>query len=206
MSDFYLASHSARRVELLRQVGARFETLLLRAAHPRGPDVDEQQHEGEAPMDYALRTAREKSAQGMQMLYARSLLRKPVLGADTVVVVDDTILGKPKDAAEAGRFLAQLSGRSHDVYTAVALALPGMGALAPWTLLSRSVVTLRAIDPGEIARYLATGEPFDKAGAYAIQGRAAVFVDRIEGSYSGVVGLPLAETATLLARAGVRLL
>jgi septum formation protein len=206
MSDFYLASHSARRVDLLRQVGARFETLLLRSAVPRGPDVAESMHDGESALDYVTRIANEKAEQGVQAVFARSVLRKPVLSADTVVVVDGTILGKPKDAAEAARFLTLLSGRTHEVFTAVALALPGTGPTSLWSRLSRSTVTLRAIDAAEVARYTATGEPFDKAGGYAIQGRAAIFVEKLEGSYSGVVGLPLAETAALLARAGIRLI
>lgn len=206
MSDFYLASHSARRVELLRQVGARFETLLLRISLPRGPDVDESQREGELPADYVLRIASEKSRQGVRTLFARSLLRKPVLSADTTVVVEDRILGKPKDAAEAIDFLRLLSGRTHEVLTAVALAMPAGGTISCSTRLSRSSVTLRVVDAAEAARYAATGEPFDKAGGYAIQGRAAVFIDRLDGSYSGVVGLPLSDTASLLARAGIRLL
>jgi septum formation protein len=206
MSDFYLASHSARRVELLRQVGARFETLLLRAAQPRGPDVTEQLRAGESPVDYVTRIANEKAEQGVQAVHARSLLRKPVLGADTIVVIGDVILGKPHDAAEATRFLARLSGRTHEVLTAIALAQPAGGTPVRWSRLSRSSVTLRTLEEAEIERYVATGEPFDKAGGYAVQGRAALFVERIEGSYSGVVGLPLAETAELLGRAGVRLL
>ena len=205
MSDFYLASHSARRVDLLRQVGARFETLLLRSALPRGPDVGESRHGDEAPLDYVTRIANEKAAQGVQALFARGMLRKPVLSADTIVVVDGAIFTKPKDAAEAAEFLVRLSGRAHEVLTAVALALPGSGTPTLWARLSRSTVTLRAIAADEAARYATTGEPFDKAGGYAIQGRAAVFVERLEGSYSGVVGLPLAETAALLARAGIRL-
>ena len=206
MSDFYLASHSARRFELLRQVGARFETLLLRSASPRGPDVTEALRDGEPAEDYVTRIANEKAVQGVQAVHARSLLRKPVLSADTVVVIDGTILGKPRDTAEALRFLQLLSGRTHEVLTVVALALPSGPGQNLWTLMSRSSVTLRPIDPAEAVRYVATGEPNDKAGGYAIQGRAAIFVERLEGSYSAVVGLPLAETAALLARAGIRLL
>jgi septum formation protein len=206
MSDFYLASHSARRFELLRQVGARFETLLLRSSGPRGPDVSEALHAGEAAVDYVTRIANEKAAQGVQAVHARSLLKKPVLSADTVVVVDDIILGKPRDSAEALHFLETLSGKTHEVLTVVALALPSGPAPNLWTRLSRSRVTLRAIEPAEAVRYVSTGEPFDKAGGYAIQGRAAIFVERLEGSYSAVVGLPLAETAALLGLAGIRLL
>jgi len=209
MSDFYLASHSARRRELLRQIGARFETLLLRSASPRGPDISESIQQGEAPVDYVLRVAREKAERGVQTLASRSLLLRPVLGADTVVIVDGDILGKPEDAQQAARFLERLSGRTHEVRTAVALALPRPASErrnSVWTSVSVTQVTLRTMDAAEIMGYCASGEPFDKAGGYAIQGRAAIFVERIEGSYSGVVGLPLAETASLLTRAGVRLL
>jgi septum formation protein len=204
MSDFYLASHSARRVDLLRQVGARFETLLLRSAPPRGPDVGETLRAGESAVEFVTRVANEKAGQGVQAVFARGMLRKPVLSADTIVVVDGTTLGKPKDATEAARYLTLLAGRTHEVLTAVALALPGGGTSALWSRLSSSTVSLRPIDAAEVARYAATGEPLDKAGGYAIQGRAAIFVDKIEGSYSGIVGLPLAETAALLARAGIR--
>jgi septum formation protein len=148
--------------------------------------------------------ANEKAGQGVQAVFARGMLRKPVLSADTIVVVDGTTLGKPKDATEAARYLTLLAGRTHEVLTAVALALPGGGTSALWSRLSSSTVSLRPIDAAEVARYAATGEPLDKAGGYAIQGRAAIFVDKIEGSYSGIVGLPLAETAALLARAGIR--
>jgi len=207
MSDFYLASHSARRRELLRQIGARFETLLLRVVPPRGPDISEQLRQGESPVDFVVRVAREKAEQGVQALASRSMLLKPVLSADTIVIVDGQMLGKPQDAQQAAKYLEKLSGRTQEVRTAVALALPPGGpSVTVWTSLSTSHVTLRTIDAAEIARYCSSGEPFDKAGGYAIQGRAAIFVERIEGSYSGVVGLPLAETASLLARAGVRLL
>jgi len=206
MADFYLASHSARRRELLRQIGARFETLLLRVVPPRGPEVREQRHEGEATVDFAVRVAREKAEQGMQALVSRSLISRPVLSADTIVTVDGDILGKPQDAEQAAEFLQRLSGRTHEVLTAVALAVPSGRTSNMWTSLSTTRVTMRTLDSGEIARYCASGEPFDKAGGYAIQGRAAIFIERIEGSYSGVVGLPLAETAALLLRAGVRLL
>jgi len=206
MADFYLASHSARRRELLRQIGARFETLLLRMAPPRGPDISEQLQHGEAPADYAVRVAREKAEQGILALNSRSLLLRPVLSADTIVVVDGDILGKPQDGPQAAQFLERLSGRTHQVQTAIALAVPSGRTSTVWTSLSTSQVTMRTIDAGEIARYCTSGEPFDKAGGYAIQGRAAIFIERLEGSYSGVVGLPLAETASLLTRAGVRLL
>jgi septum formation protein len=209
MADFYLASHSARRRELLRQIGARFETLLLRSATPRGPDISELQRDDEAAADYVVRVAREKAEHGVQALVSRTLLLKPVLGADTVVIVDGDILAKPQDAQQAARFLERLSGRTHEVRTAIALALPRPApdrhhSIA--TAVSITQVTMRTMDTQEIQNYCASGEPFDKAGGYAIQGRAAIFIERIEGSYSGVVGLPLAETASLLGRAGVRIL
>jgi len=209
MADFYLASHSARRRELLRQIGARFETLLLRSAAPRGPDISESQRQDEAAADYVVRVAREKAEHGVQALVSRTLLLKPVLGADTVVIVDGDILGKPQDAQQAARFLERLSGRTHEVRTAIALAAPRQvpdrhHSVA--TAVSVTQVTMRTMDALEIQNYCASGEPFDKAGGYAIQGRAAIFIERIEGSYSGVVGLPLAETASLLGRAGVRVL
>jgi septum formation protein len=206
MADFYLASHSARRRDLLRQIGARFETLLVRSGPPRGPDTSEALLDGEAPDHYVERIAREKCENGVRAMGARSLLPKPVLGADTIVIVEGRILGKPQDPAQATSFLQQLSGRTHEVRTAIALAVPGRRDTVIHTSVCSSLVTLRMLDAEQIARYCASGEPFDKAGGYAIQGRAAIFIDKLEGSYSGVVGLPLAETACLLARAGVHLL
>jgi len=206
MADFYLASASARRRELLRQVGARFETLLLRTAAPRIVDVDETVRPGEAPADYVLRVARQKAEAGCSAVTARTLVPRPVLGADTTVVVEGEILGKPRDAQQAAAFLQRLSGRTHEVRTAVVLAVPARRGADLRSALSTTLVTLRALEPGEIQRYCATNEPYDKAGGYALQGRAALFVERIEGSYSGVVGLPLAETAALLAGAGIVLL
>ena len=214
MPDFYLASHSARRRELLLQVGADFGILLVRVAPPRGPDLGEEQHPGESAADYVTRVAREKAQFGLRMLAARALPLRPVLGADTTVILDGTVLGKPRDDEEAAAFLRRLSGRMHEVRTAVALALPGPAGMATDAgaagdvreAVSVSQVRLRTVDEREIARYCATGEPRDKAGGYGLQGRAALFVDRIEGSYSGIVGLPLAETAHLLAHAAIPLL
>jgi septum formation protein len=128
----------------------------------------------------------------------RGLPPRPVLGADTEVVLNDTIFGKPKDAADAIRMLTLLSGRTHHVLTAIALTWEQNSAVE----ISTSAVTFRALARDEIERYIATGEPFDKAGAYAIQGRAATFVQRIDGSYSGIMGLPLFETASALAGIG----
>jgi septum formation protein len=205
MADLYLASQSPRRRDLLQQIHVRFEPLVLRMAGPRGADVDERQLTGEAADAYVLRVAREKALAGCKALQARSLPQKPVLTADTVVILDGDVLGKPEGAAQAIRTLRRLSGAEHQVHTAVAVALPG---LVPNVLTSVSVsrVRMRVLDDDEIARYCATREPYDKAGGYGIQGLAAVFVTWMEGSYSGVMGLPLAETATLLAQAGIRVL
>jgi septum formation protein len=206
MADIYLASRSPRRRELLHQIGVRFETLLLRVEPRRPIDVDEAQHASESPQVYVERIAREKAVCGRRVLQARSQVVRPVLAADTVVVLDDEVLGKPDTRARATRFLQRLSGRPHEVRTAVALAVgPGPDA-PPLMATSVSRVTMRQISDEEIERYCASNEPYDKAGGYAIQGRAAIFVERLEGSYSGVVGLPLAETALLLMRAGVRVL
>jgi len=160
-------------------------------------DVDESWHPGETPSDYVLRIARDKALSAHARLDAGAL----VLAADTTVVLDEQILGKPGDAAEARRMLERLSGREHTVLSGVALAGTGCALR-----LSASRVRLRATSAAERNAYVATGEPMDKAGAYAIQGRAAVFVEYLAGSYSGVMGLPLFETAELLRAAGVPIL
>jgi septum formation protein len=194
----YLASRSPRRRELLKQIGVKFDPLLLRLASPRGPDIDERQHDGETAAAYVERTARDKARFGLEVLSMRSMLYRPVLAADTVVIVDGEVLGKPADRAEAVAFMRRLAARTHEVRTAVALAIQG----PVLSETSVSQVTFRAIDDAEIARYCETVEPYDKAGGYAIQGLAAIFIERIEGSYSGVMGLPLYETAQLLSKAG----
>lgn len=200
MSDalVYLASRSPRRHELLRQIGVAFEEIRLRSAAGRQRDVVEVARDAEPPLHYVERIARTKAQVGWRRMEERLLPERPVLAADTEVVLDDVLYGKPDNPDAARTMLARLSGRRHDVITAVALR---------WqddvdVVLSVSHVTLRRLTAGEIERYVATGEPFDKAGGYAIQGRAAVFITRLEGSYSGVMGLPLAETAALLARSG----
>lgn len=195
----YLASRSPRRRELLRQIGISFEVLLLRETPRRGVDVDETPQPGEAAEDYVLRITREKARAAMGMVRARHLANYPVLAADTTVVCDGDILGKPADAADATRMLERLSGRAHRVLTAVAVAR----GEALDIRVSDSSVHFRALDAPSIRRYVASGEPGDKAGAYAVQGRAAAFVTRIEGSYSGIMGLPLAETAELLRAHGI---
>lgn len=188
--QFYLASASPRRQQLLEQLGLEFEVAAA--------EVDETARSGEAPQDYVLRMARLKAETAARLLEAT----RPVLAADTVVVVDGTILGKPKGRDDALSMLARLSGRSHQVLSA--LALWNHGSLE--TASSRSEVVFRPIAPDEAAAYWKSGEPQDKAGAYGIQGRGALFVERLTGSYSNVVGLPLFETAELLRRAGIRIL
>lgn len=190
----YLASRSPRRRELLRQIGVSFELLLLREDPRRALDVDETLHAGEPAVDYVLRVARAKARIGAQRAAQRSLLLRPVLAADTTVVLGEEIVGKPRDADHAVRILASLQDREHRVITAVAVAM--LDRLE--SRVSLSTVEFGPISEQEARRYAGTGEPLDKAGGYAIQGRAAVFVRRIGGSYSGIMGLPLAETAELL--------
>lgn len=184
--DLVLASRSPRRRELLDQIGVRFECVDV--------DIDETPAPGEAPAALVLRLAREKSQAGR----ALAPLDVPVLGADTEVFLDGQVLGKPADHAAAVAMLGRLSGRVHEVYSAVALTRDTTEAL-----LSVTRVQFRVLAPAEIERYCRGGEPFGKAGAYAIQGQGAAFIERIEGSYSGVMGLPLFETALLLGRRGV---
>ena len=192
----FLASRSPRRRELLRQIGVGHELLLMREDPKRGVDVDETPHADETPRAYALRAATTKAATGLQVAARRAGgVGKPVLAADTTIALDDILIGKPVDAADAKRILNALSGRSHTVITVVAMAF----ADRLETRTSVSTVSMRALDDALIHRYIASGEPMDKAGAYAVQGRAAAFITRIEGSYSGIMGLPLAETADLLA-------
>ena len=180
-----LASASPRRSELLRQVGIDHEI--------RPVDVDESVRPGEAPSAYVLRLAEAKAAALWQRLAAAE--RRPVLAADTTVALEGEIFGKPADLAEARVMLGRLSGRTHEVHTAVAVLHDG-GAAAR---VSSSSVSLRALTPAEIDWYWRTGEPADKAGGYAVQGRAAAFIRHIAGSYSGIMGLPLYETWELLA-------
>ena len=195
----YLASKSPRRQELLRQLGVDFDVLLLREAAGRQRDVVENARDGEPALHYVERIARTKAAVGGAQMLRRGLPPRPVLGADTEVVLDGEIFGKPRDAADAARMLERLVGPH-----APGDRPPSRSSGTTRTRRrssrrrSRSARSTRA----EIERYVATGESFDKAGAYAIQGRAAAFVARLEGSYSGVMGLPLYETAALLARIG----
>ncbi|QJQ96450.1 MULTISPECIES: nucleoside triphosphate pyrophosphatase [Halomonadaceae] len=182
-----LASASPRRRELLASIGVEIEV--------RAVDIDETPHPDEAPRDYVLRLARDKARAVSDATHL------PVLGSDTAVILDGRVLGKPRDRAHASEMLAALSGTTHEVLTGV--AVEGPAGLLEVCVVTR--VTLRKIVAEEIAAYWETGEPVDKAGGYAIQGLAAIFVERIEGSYSAVVGLPLFETADLLIRQGVPL-
>lgn len=204
MAALWLASRSPRRRALLAGLGYRFETV--------DPAVDETRAKGETPARYVERMAREKAFAGLDAAAlagaggatgggASSVV---VVGADTIVVVDGEVLGKPRHDAEALEHLGRLSGRDHEVLSAVSVVSGKAGAPAGADLrLSRSRVWFRPLSAGEREAYRATGEPDDKAGSYAIQGLAAAFVTRLEGSWSAVVGLPLQETAELLARAGI---
>jgi septum formation protein len=194
----YLASRSPRRRELLSQIGVRYHLLLFRE-RPRGNaaehlEVDEAPLAGETASAYVERMARAKAEAGWHRMLQRNLPPAPVLAADTAVALKDQILGKPRDRAEAAEMLAALSGQRHEVLTAVALKHHDELELA----LSTSEVELKKLSMEEIALYAASGEGDDKAGAYAIQGRAARFVIELRGSYSGVMGLPLYETSQLL--------
>lgn len=196
----YLASRSPRRRELLAQIGVKPEPLLFREGSRADRDTDESVHPGEQPDDYVRRvTALKAAAAWERVLMRRGLRRMPVMTADTTVALGPEILGKPRDRDDAVRMLRMLSGTQHLVLTAVAIQLDSRLEMA----VSESRVTFARLDEERIAAYVATGEPFDKAGGYAIQGRAGAFVERLEGSYTGVVGLPLYETANLLRLFGV---
>jgi septum formation protein len=190
MTVIYLASASPRRQELLRQLGLQFEVMpsnILEAPHAR-----------ETPADYVVRVARDKARFVAEQVSARGLPPHPVLGADTEVVLDGEILGKPRDAGHGQAMLRQLAGRTHEVFSGLALLHAGR----EHTALSRSHVTFGPLTAAEVAAYWDSGEPRDKAGAYAVQGKAAGFIARIEGSYSGVMGLPLFELNELLKKIG----
>jgi septum formation protein len=188
--DFvYLASGSPRRRELLQQIGVAFRVV--------GMTVDEAVLPGEVPLGYVARLAAAKAEAGWDR--SRDAHEVPVLAADTAVVLDGRILGKPADREDAEGMLRQLSGRTHEVLTAIALRT----AQGVQSRISRSEVTFRSIGAAEARAYWETGEPSDKAGAYAIQGCGAIFIAELRGSYSGVMGLPLFETAELLQKAGV---
>jgi septum formation protein len=197
----YLASKSPRRRELLRQIGVEFELLMLRNDTPRGPDVTEHVRPGESPSDYVARVAREKAAFAWSIVQTRRLTVRPVLAADTTVTIDGEILGKPANKTEAIAMLERLSGRTHQVLTSIAVEYTGMSE----EITQISEVRFATLSPASIKAYCATQEPYDKAGGYGIQGMAALFVEHIDGSHSGIMGLPLYETAKLLRQAGIPL-
>ncbi len=192
----YLASRSPRRRQLLQQIGVRFDTIAFRQAPRFDPQVDETPLPNEAPIVYVERLAHAKALHGWRIVGWHKLQRQPVVAADTALEFDGKIIGKPVDALDAQAILRVLSGQAHRVLTAVAVAFEDRIESA----LSISEVRFGHIDEAEIQRYVASGEPMDKAGAYAIQGHAAIYVEHLEGSYSGVMGLPLFETAELLKR------
>lgn len=195
----YLASKSPRRRELLRQVGVDFELLMLRSDPARGaPDVSEDVLPGEDPHVYVARVAKEKGAFAWNILQQRRQPLRPILTADTTVTIDGEILGKPADKQEAIAMLERLSGRTHQVLTSVAIH----AERAAEQITQVSDVRFAKLTPAQIEAYCATTEPYDKAGGYGIQGLAALFVEHIEGSHSGIMGLPLFETAALLRELG----
>jgi septum formation protein len=190
----YLASRSPRRRELLSQIGVRYNLLLFRSRPESKEEVNEDPLAGEAPAAYVERVARAKAESGWRRMLQRTLPQAPVLAADTTVALEGRIFGKPATRDEAAEMLAALSGRRHEVLTAVALQQ------GDWleSVLSVSEVEFKKLSDEEIRQYVATGECDDKAGAYAIQGRAARFIVELRGSYTGVMGLPLYETGQLL--------
>ncbi|MDP1735653.1 MAG: nucleoside triphosphate pyrophosphatase [Sulfuritalea sp.] len=194
----YLASRSPRRRELLTQIGVRFDLLLFRAAPREDEEVSETWLPGETPEAYVQRVARAKAVFGVGLIASRATVVRPVLAADTTLDLDGEIIGKPTDEADAASILMRLSGRSHRVLTAIAMA---RGERVEHRL-SISEVRFRRLSNEEIRRYVQSGEPMDKAGAYGIQGRAAMFIEHIDGSHSGIVGLPLCETTLLLREFG----
>ena len=198
----YLASKSPRRRELLRQIGVEFELLLLRENTARGPDVPELVLPGETPLAYVERVTREKVETACDTMLSRRLPVRPVLTADTTVTLDGRILGKPANVTEAMDMLRLLSGRTHQVLTSVALRRDADF----WQMTHSSEVTFDSLSEDTMRAYCALPEPYDKAGGYAIQGRAAQYIRHISGSHSGIMGLPLFETAQLLQQAGIRIL
>ena len=197
----YLASRSPRRRELLTQIGVHFDLLMFREPPRHDHEVNEDEHPGEAPEVYVQRVARAKAEHALRLLASRHLPPRPVLSADTTLDCAGVVVGKPRNEADAIDILGRLSGTTHRVLTSVVVA----DATRTEQALSISEVRFRRLDADEIARYVRSGEPMDKAGAYGIQGRAAMFIEAISGSHSGIVGLPLCETALLLKHFGFRL-
>ncbi|MBK7352749.1 MAG: septum formation inhibitor Maf [Nitrosomonas sp.] len=200
-NQIYLASRSPRRRELLKQIGIKHSVLLMRETMDRSVDIDETPDTGESPADYVYRMVHTKADASWERLIQRKLPILPILVADTIVTLDGCILGKPRDTAHAEEMLLSLSGRTHQVLTAIALSMQREVKHR----LSITTVRFRDIGKREIQACIKGGESYDKAGAYAIQGLAAAFIVDIYGSYSGVVGLPLFETAQLLEESGIAL-
>lgn len=190
----YLASQSPRRRELLKQIGVHYEVLLLRDDRHGESGVDETPHQDEDPVLYVQRVCRDKALAGRETLSLHNLPQHPVLAADTTVTLHGHILGKPDDDEHAAEILRMLSGSRHQVLTAVAVAFGERLEMR----LSTTTITFDTLSEERIRRYLLTGEARDKAGAYGIQGHAGAFVKHIDGSYTGVMGLPLFETVELL--------
>jgi septum formation protein len=196
----YLASKSPRRRELLRQIGVQYELLMMREQSPR-VDVDEAPLRDESAHAYVQRIVLLKAAAATKVMRDRRLPPRLILSADTTVTIDGEVLGKPVDRDDAVRMLKRLSGQSHQVLTAIAVT----GDRELKHILSTSFVTFAQLNDDEIKRYVDSGEPMDKAGGYAVQGMAAKFISKLSGSYSGVMGLPLYETATLLRQCGLQI-
>ena len=194
----YLASASPRRSELLKQIDIAHTVLEV----PAAPGEDEPRHAGESPLQYVERTALDKADRAIAWVKSQSSAldpHLPILTADTTVALENEVLGKPRDETDATLILKSLSGITHTVYTAVVLSRAGK----QWQTLSTSLVSFKELSDEEIARYIASTEPYGKAGAYGIQGLAAKFIARLDGSYTGVMGLPLFETAEILKQAGL---
>ena len=196
----YLASKSPRRRELLKQIGVQFELLMMREQSPRG-DVDEAPLADETPTVYVERIVLLKAAMAVKAMRERRLPLRLILTADTTVTINGEVLGKPLDREHAASMLKRLSGRSHDVLTAIAVA----SDREINHVVTTSMVTFATLSVEEIKRYVDSGEPMDKAGGYAVQGLAAKFISRLEGSYSGVMGLPLYDTTKLLRQCGLHI-
>jgi septum formation protein len=194
VNQIYLASHSPRRRQLLKQVGISFEM--------RPVNIDEMMEKGETPADYVCRMARAKAEQGWLSLMQRKLPLRPLLAADTVVVLRGKIIGKPDSLAHGRKMLSSLSGQTHKVLTAVAVISKDKIQES----LSTTTIRFRDISQSEITSYLNGTESHDRAGSYAMQGRAAIFIIKISGSYSGALGLPIFETAQLLEKFNIKIL
>ncbi len=196
----HLASRSPRRREILGQIGIAFDTMIFRTGERADPETDETPLAGEAALAYVERVARAKADHGGRIVAWRHLAAQPVLAADTTLEFEGRIIGKPYDDNDAIAILRRLSGQTHRVLTGVAVHFAGRTEY----VLSASEVRFRSLDDEEIRRYVQTGEPLDKAGAYGIQGRAGVFVKHLAGSFTGVMGLPVCETTELLKGFGWR--